>query len=74
MLLCRVPFLTYLLITFDLGIPMNAFFHAVYGYWVQVPRFWLAAAGVSMERGDELPHAEHSLFQRSQSWDGVRAG
>lgn len=50
------------------------FFPAIYVYWVQVLRFWLAAERMSMKRGDELPHAEHSWFQRSQSWDAVRGG
>lgn len=67
MLLCTVLFLICQLITLDLGIPINAFFPAIYIYWEQVLRFWQAAAGVSMKRGDELPHAEHSQFQWSQT-------
>lgn len=67
MLLCSAPFLTQLLITFDLEIPINAFFPATHVYWVQVPSFWQVAAGVSVRGEEELPHAEHSRFQWSQS-------
>lgn len=49
-LLCNALFLTYLLITFHLRSPINAFSPAIYVYLVQVPRCWQGSADISVRR------------------------